>query len=127
MHTLAQLDALGVRVALDDYGVGYSNLMRLYTLPISTIKLDRSFSRDLHSAADTGLAGASAAIIRNVVGLAHDLGLEVVVEGIETPAQLQAVLALGCDTVQGYLYSRPLPADAALAWLQRAGTGTDDT
>ncbi|WP_407541270.1 EAL domain-containing protein [Deinococcus radiomollis] len=114
--TLKELDELGVRVALDDYGVGYSNLMRLHTLPISTVKLDRSFTRDLmnHTGADVN---PSAAIIRSVVGLAHDLGLEVVAEGIETPEQLAAVLALGCDAVQGYFYSRPVPAPEALRWL----------
>ncbi|WP_424949872.1 EAL domain-containing protein [Deinococcus sp.] len=118
VQTLAQLSALGVQVALDDYGVGYSNLMRLHTLPISTVKIDRSFTRDLLSGEpQEGTVNASAAIIRSVVGLAHDLGLEVVAEGIETPEQLGAVMELGCDAVQGYLYSRPLPAQAALDWL----------
>ncbi|MGY2895439.1 EAL domain-containing protein [Deinococcus sp. UYEF24] len=114
--TLKELDKLGVRVALDDYGVGYSNLMRLHTMPISTVKLDRSFTRDLMN--DTGTdVNPSAAIIRSVVGLAHELGLEVVAEGIETPEQLAAVLALGCDAVQGYFYSRPVPGPEALNWL----------
>ncbi|WP_407569278.1 EAL domain-containing protein [Deinococcus altitudinis] len=114
--TLKELDKLGVRVALDDYGVGYSNLMRLHTMPISTVKLDRSFTRDLMN--DTGSdVNPSAAIIRSVVGLAHELGLEVVAEGIETPEQLAAVLALGCDAVQGYFYSRPVAAPEALSWL----------
>lgn len=118
--TLRELDKLGVRVALDDYGVGYSNLMRLHTMPISTVKLDRSFTRDLMN--DTGSdVNPSAAIIRSVVRLAHDLGLEVVAEGIETSEQLAAVLALGCDAVQGYFYSRPVPAPEALNWLLARG------
>ena len=121
--TLQQLAALGVKVALDDYGVGYSNLMRLYALPIDTIKIDRSFTCDLMGQGEVvseqrNSSAASAAIIRSVVGLAHDLGLQVVAEGIETPEQLAAVLALGCDAVQGYLYSRPLPAEEALTWVQ---------
>ncbi len=129
--TLRQLAALGVKVALDDYGVGYSNLARLYALPIDTIKIDRSFTRDLKDQGEAvggqRSSSASAAIIRSVVGLAHDLGLQVVAEGIETPEQLAAVLALGCDAVQGYLYRRPLPTEAALAWLRgRTGTGRPD-
>jgi predicted signal transduction protein with EAL and GGDEF domain/PAS domain-containing protein len=127
IQTLQALRALGVRVALDDYGVGYSNLMRLHTLPINTIKIDRSFVAGLLPEQSAGAPGervgaaplnASAAIIRSVVGLAHDLGLEVVAEGIETQLQLQAVLELGCDAVQGYLNGRPTPAQGALAWLQ---------
>jgi len=131
-RTLKELDELGVRVALDDYGVGYSNLMRLHTLPISTVKLDRSFTRDLPghqpdaqgsgdwTSDDPGSGvNASAAIIRSVVGLAHDLGLEVVAEGIETPEQLRAVLELECDAVQGYFYSRPISAPAVLDWLKQ--------
>ena len=114
--TLKELEKLGVKIALDDYGVGYSNLMRLHTMPISTVKLDRSFTRDLMSGTGTDV-NPSAAIIRSVVGLAHDLGLEVVAEGIETPEQLAAVLALGCDAVQGYFYSRPVSAPEALNWL----------
>jgi len=106
--------------------VGYSNLMRLHTLPISTVKLDRSFTRDLTGNPVEGVEGdetgtginASAAIIRSVVGLAHDLGLEVVAEGIETPEQLSAVLELECDAVQGYFYSFPLAAPAVLEWLK---------
>ena len=131
--TLRQLAALGVKVALDDYGVGSSNLTRLYALPIDTIKIDRSFTRDLKGQGESvgeqrsSSSSASLAIIRSVVGLAHDLGLQVVAEGIETPEQPAAVLALGCDAVQGYLYSRPLPTEEALAWLQgRTGTGRPD-
>jgi EAL domain-containing protein (putative c-di-GMP-specific phosphodiesterase class I) len=107
---------MGVKVALDDYGVGYSNLMRLLTLPINTIKLDRSFTRELITRTATDV-NPSAAIIRSVVGLALDLGLEVVAEGVESSDQLATVLALGCDAVQGYFYSRSVSAPEALKWL----------
>ncbi|MFC4455831.1 EAL domain-containing protein [Deinococcus sonorensis] len=115
-RTLRQVKAMGVRVALDDYGVGYSNLGRLKLLDIDTIKIDRSFTRDL-TASLPGQVNPDAAIVRSVVGLARDLGIEVVAEGVETQGHLNLLAQLGCETMQGYLFSRPLPAAEAQRWL----------
>lgn len=115
-----RLAARGVRIAIDDFGAGYSSLMRLKQMPISVLKIDRFFVRDLVS------NPRDAAIVRTVVAMAHSLGLTVVVEGIETEEQLAALknmtwddpVRATCDRVQGYLLSRPLAADAATALIE---------
>ena len=101
---LTQLRDLGVTVALDDFGTGYSSLSHLYKLPISTVKIDRSFVSRVETDADAG------AIVRAVTDLGHSLGLRVVGEGIETVGQLRLLKQLGCDEGQGYLFAKPLPA-----------------
>jgi diguanylate cyclase (GGDEF)-like protein len=101
---LAELRAGGVGIALDDFGTGYSSLAHLKELPVGEIKIDRSFvARMTHDTAD-------ASIVRATVGLAHDLGMCVVAEGVEDGATWRALGTLGCDLVQGYALSRPLPA-----------------
>lgn len=99
--SLKDLKALGVRLALDDFGTGYSSLSYLQSFPLDRIKIDRSFVSNLDR------TERSRAIVRAVVGLAHGLGVPVLAEGIETPAQLAAVMNEGCDEVQGYLIGRP--------------------
>jgi EAL domain-containing protein (putative c-di-GMP-specific phosphodiesterase class I) len=101
---------LGIRVAIDDFGTGFTSLAALKDLPVSELKVDRSFvmgmaehDRDAH-------------IVRTVVQLSHDLGITAVAEGVEDPAILDALAALGCDVVQGYHYSRPLAAEDFSAW-----------
>jgi diguanylate cyclase (GGDEF)-like protein len=106
LGSLRQLRAAGVRIALDDFGTGYSSLRYLRQLPLDTIKIDRSFVRDL------GTAAGGASIAPAIVALAHSLGLEVVAEGVETEAQLEALRAEGCDFAQGFLISRPQRAEA---------------
>jgi diguanylate cyclase (GGDEF)-like protein len=101
---LDEIKALGVRVALDDFGTGYSSLAYLRRFPIDTLKIDRSFIRDLSTDPE------DAKIVRAVIHLARDLRLAVTAEGIETPAQLDFVLAHGCEFGQGYLFGRPVPA-----------------
>jgi len=102
--TLEQLMATGVTVALDDFGTGFSSLTHLRSVPASTIKLDRAFVSGLGSdAADT-------AIVAGVIEVAHQTGRSVVAEGVETEGQVAVLTALGCDTVQGYLFGRPVPA-----------------
>lgn len=101
---LAELRALGVGIAIDDFGVGYSSLSRLRQYPIDTLKVDRSFVRDI--ATDPISREVMGAIIR----LAHKLGLTVVAEGIEASAQLEVLLELGCDAGQGFLLARPMSA-----------------
>ena len=109
--TLSQLRALGVAASIDDFGTGHSSLSRLRRFPVTTLKIDRSFTHDIHT--DRG----SHAIVLTIVTLAHSLGMRVVAEGVETHEQLTELRALGCDCGQGYLFSPPLDADAFAAWL----------
>ena len=96
---------LGIKVALDDFGTGHSSLTLLRSLPIDRVKIDQTFVREL------GHDARATAIIRSVVTLAKDLGLEVVAEGVETPDQAQELAALGCQFAQGYLWARAMPLD----------------
>lgn len=108
---LRRLGEHGVRVTLDDFGAGHSSLAQLRALPIDRIKIDRGFVAGLP--ADPG----AVAIARTVVQLGHGLGMRVAGEGVETPAQRDTLLALGCDELQGFLVARPMPAHALKAWL----------
>ncbi|MFL6679173.1 MAG: EAL domain-containing protein, partial [Burkholderiaceae bacterium] len=92
-----------------DFGTGYSSLAQLRTLPIDVMKVDRAFVKDLE--ADP----AAVAIVRTIVTLARALGLQIVAEGIETPAQAVLLAAIGCDQFQGFLYSVPVPPDQCAA------------
>jgi EAL domain-containing protein (putative c-di-GMP-specific phosphodiesterase class I) len=109
---LAELRALGLRLAVDDYGTGYSSLAYLQELAVDELKLDKSFVMRM-----TEDAGA-AAIVRTTIDLAHSLGLTMVAEGVETEAALTELARLGCDLAQGYHISKPLPAEQLTAWLQ---------
>jgi EAL domain-containing protein (putative c-di-GMP-specific phosphodiesterase class I) len=110
---LQRLHELGVRVAIDDFGTGYSSLYYLKRFPVDVVKIDRSFVDGLGTDAD------DEAIVTAVLSLGHALGLRVVAEGVETEAQLDRLVGLGCDAVQGYLVSRPVPA----AEVQRSLVG----
>lgn len=103
---LQELNGIGVRLSIDDFGTGYSSLSYLKQLPIHTLKVDRCFIRDLST------DRSSAAIVRSIIDLAHHLDLSVVAEGVEDAQQLDQLRTVGCDEVQGFFYSRPLPAEA---------------
>ena len=114
-NTIAKMSALherGVCFALDDFGTGYSSLSLLRQLPLHLLKIDRSFVCDV--ARDSG----SATLVRTIVALARNLGLQTVAEGVEDEAQQAALLARGCRFFQGYLFARPMPASEFAAWLR---------
>jgi len=113
-RTVAALDrlaALGVRIAIDDFGTGLSSLGHLKDLPIKEVKIDRSFVQGM------GANMKDAAIVCSVIGMAHALGLQVVAEGVEDQASYELLAGVGCDTVQGYYVSRPLPAAELERWM----------
>ena len=108
---------LGVRLALDDFGTGHSSLAWLARLPIDTLKIDRSFVDALdHSAPNQ-------AVVKSIMALATSLGLSTVAEGVETTEQYDSLHSLGCDSMQGYLYARPMPADELAQWWQSFQSG----
>jgi diguanylate cyclase (GGDEF)-like protein len=113
--TLAGLKEIGVQVAIDDFGTGYSALTYLKSLPVDALKIDREFVRDL----GTDAAYSDLAILRQVVALADAFGLDVIAEGVETPAAARALLDLGCYRAQGFLLSRPLDRNAMGALFAR--------
>lgn len=111
---LAALKGAGISTSLDDFGAGYSSLSYLVRLPVDTLKIDRSFVREL-------LASEKAsAVIRSIVGLARALGMKTIAEGVEHQHQADALKDAGCDCIQGYLISRPLTAEAFLEFMRRA-------
>lgn len=114
IDTLNTLNVLGIRISLDDFGTEYSSLSYLKTFPFDTIKIDKYFITDL----ETDLK--SQAIVRCIVNLAHDLDMQVTAEGVETRGQAAWLHSVGCDRLQGYLVSRPLPAEAIDEFITRA-------
>ncbi len=104
LDTLHQLRELGVRIAMDDFGMGYSSLSYLLSFPFDKIKIDRSFIKDLTD------GGNSLAIVRAITSLASSLNMTTIAEGVETQQQLEMVKALGCTEMQGYFFSPPRPA-----------------
>jgi EAL domain-containing protein (putative c-di-GMP-specific phosphodiesterase class I) len=108
---MQRLRALGVSLAIDDFGTGYSSLSYLRSFPVDTLKIDRSFVRDL------GPRAQQATLVNAIIGLGHNLGMKVTAEGIETEEQRRQLLELGCDTGQGYLLGRPMPVEAFEALL----------
>jgi len=111
MHGLAQL---GVRFSLDDFGTGFSSFVHLNSLPITLLKIDKSF------VADMGKHGENHQLVRAMINLAHNLGLEVVAEGVEDSDQLALLRRYGCDQVQGYLISPPLPLAELVRFLMQS-------
>ncbi|BDW97594.1 MULTISPECIES: EAL domain-containing protein [Thalassospira] len=117
VSTLKELKELGVLIAIDDFGTGYSSLNYLKRFPVTSIKIDRSFVNDIHVDVD------DKAIVDAVIGLGHSLNLEVVAEGVEEVEQLVYLQEKGCDFIQGFLFSKPLPASTFESWVnERHGT-----
>ncbi len=110
--SLHRLNEIGVEISIDDFGTGYSSLAYLTTLPISEVKIDRSFVRDL------GITPQSSAVVTAIIALARSLGLRVVAEGVENLRQMEVLHRLGCGVMQGFLFSRPIPPDDLEAWLK---------
>ena len=103
--SLHRLNEIGVEISIDDFGTGYSSLAYLTTLPISELKIDRSFVRDL------GITPQSSAVVTAIIALARSLGLRVVAEGVENLRQMEVLHRLGCGVMQGFLFSRAMPPD----------------
>ena len=108
---LGHLDAMGVQLSIDDFGVGYSSLAYLKRLPVSEIKIDRSFVMNMRDDDNDGV------IVQSTIDLGRNLGLRVVAEGVEDEATWHALAALDCDQAQGYFLSRPVPGDQIAVWL----------
>ena len=111
LQVLNRLFALGMGIAIDDYGTGYASLSYLKLLPAEELKIDRAFV--LHVTTDL----ADQAIVRSTVNMAHSLGMQVVAEGVEDQAAWNLLETLGCDIAQGYYLSRPVPAQNLERWL----------
>ncbi|MGY2067869.1 putative bifunctional diguanylate cyclase/phosphodiesterase [Blastococcus sp. SYSU DS0619] len=111
---LSVLRGFGVRVAIDDFGTGWSSLAQLFSLPIGTLKIDRS----LLAAAERVVAGDTGAVLAAIVGLTRTLGIRSVAEGIETPEHLRMVREAGCDLAQGWLLGHPMPAERLPDWVR---------
>ncbi len=109
---LRQIRALGVSLAIDDFGTGYSSLAYLKRLPLNTLKINRSFIQDISQ------SSADIEIVEAIVGMAHTLHLQAVIEGVETQAQFELLLKHGCDFVQGYLLSPAVPVDEVISVIQ---------
>jgi EAL domain-containing protein (putative c-di-GMP-specific phosphodiesterase class I) len=112
---LTELREMGVRLSVDDFGTGYSSLGYLQRFPLNTLKVDQSFTRNMMEEED------SAAIAEAVIALAHVLGLTVIAEGVETREQWDRLRELGCEELQGYLFSRPVPAEDFARYVDESG------
>jgi predicted signal transduction protein with EAL and GGDEF domain/CheY-like chemotaxis protein len=111
--SLHRLNEIGVEISIDDFGTGYSSLAYLTTLPISELKIDRSFVRDL------GITPQSSAVVSAIIALARSLGLRVIAEGVENLRQMEVLHKLGCTVMQGFLFAKALPPDDLEMWLKQ--------
>lgn len=117
-RTLVEIHRMGVELAIDDFGTGFSSLTYLKHLPVSKLKIDKSFVMSMLDNDN------DAVIIRSTIDMAHNLGLKVVAEGVETPEAFNLLEILGCDVAQGFYFSRPLELEALISWVQQhAGYG----
>lgn len=110
-HNLAALNCLGIRISIDDFGTGYTSLASIKHLPVDEIKIDKSFVLGMLE------NNSDASIVRSVIDLGHNLGMQVVAEGVESPELYDAIVALGCDHAQGYFISKPQASEPLQKWL----------
>jgi len=110
---LRELQSVGIRMSIDDFGVGFSNLTQLVNLPFDTLKIDRSL------VADIGRSRKSEAVVQALLGIAAEMGQDTVAEGIERQEEVDFLSRHGCTTLQGYLFARPLPPGAFLEWVMQ--------
>ncbi|HEX5311589.1 putative bifunctional diguanylate cyclase/phosphodiesterase [Aquabacterium sp.] len=115
--SLHRLNQLGTEISIDDFGTGYSSLAYLTTLPISEVKIDRSFVRDI------GVTPQSSAVVSAIIALARALGLRVIAEGVENISQMEVLFNLGCHICQGFLFARPMPPAQVEQWLADTRSG----
>ena len=115
-NILSRLSRVGIKLAIDDFGTGYSSLSYLKRFEVDRLKIDQSFVRDMTNNYD------DAEIAHAIINLGHTLGLEIVSEGVETKEQLELLRQQGCDIIQGYFISKPMPADEVPAFLKKAET-----
>ena len=120
-QTLLELKRLGVSLVIDDFGTGYSSLSYLKKLPISSLKIDRSFITDINESSD------SLSIVRAILALAKSLHLQVVAEGVETEQQMALLCKEGCDELQGYFISRPQSVEAVTRFVEQYPSRTEST
>jgi predicted signal transduction protein with EAL and GGDEF domain len=118
---LTELDRMGVTLAIDDFGTGYSSLAYLKRLPVDELKIDKSFVTDMEGNDN------DAVIVRSTIDLAHNLGLKVTAEGVETQGAWDILEILGCDCSQGYFMGRPMPVEKLEAWLQESAWSRIET
>ena len=108
---IAELREIGVRIALDDFGTGYSSLSYVKSLPITTLKIDKIFVDDIKN------SDSNTKVTDTIIDLGHKMELTIIAEGVETEAQLAYLIENGCDVIQGYLYSKPLPEKELEKWI----------
>jgi EAL domain-containing protein (putative c-di-GMP-specific phosphodiesterase class I) len=117
LDVLARLRMKQVQLSIDDFGTGYSMMQQLRNVPATELKIDKSFVQNMHD------SPSDRVVVRKTIEIGHELGMKVVAEGVETQEQLDFLGANGCDTAQGYLFSRPLPPKELLSWLATYRSG----
>lgn len=116
VNALTELTALGLKISLDDFGTGYSSMSYLRKYPFGSLKIDQEFIRDMTEDND------DKTLVKTTIDLAHDLGMEVVAEDVELEEHAAMLIEMGCDTVQGYLFSKPLPFDQLVSYIKNNKT-----
>ena len=121
IETLHRLHARGIRIAIDDFGTGYSSLSYLKNLPVDCLKIDRAFIKDICN------NDMDKKIVKTLITMAHSMDKTVVAEGVEEKEQYELLKQYGCDEIQGYLLSKPVPADQLLEMLKNPDSLIDDS